>query len=54
MSGTNSSHTPLEPSARIGWLRPSQPLKSPMTRTPRAFGAHTANEVPVTWPLRLA
>ena len=54
MSGTNSSQTPLLPSARIGWLRPSQPLKSPMTRMPRAFGAHTANETPVTCPFALS
>ena len=46
MSGTKISHTPLLPSDRMQWLRPSQPLKSPMTRTPRAFGAHTANETP--------
>jgi hypothetical protein len=34
MSGTNSSHTPVLPSTRIGWLLPFQPLKSPITRTP--------------------
>src|SRR5579859_2868 len=44
--GTNSSHTPDPPSERIGCPRPSQWLKSPMTRTPRALGAHTANDVP--------
>jgi hypothetical protein len=53
MSGTNSSHTPLLPSTRIGWLRPSQPLKSPITRTPRALGAQTANDTPVIGPLGL-
>src|SRR5690606_41033549 len=48
--GTNSSQTPLSPSERIDVARPSQPLKSPMTRTARAFGAQTANEVPTTSP----
>ena len=48
--GTNSSHTPDEPSERIGSARPDQKSKSPATRTPRAFGAHTANDVPVTAP----
>ena len=48
MPGTNSSHTPDSPSWRIGCSRPSQELKSPFTRTPRAFGAHTANDVPDT------
>src|SRR6476646_4673191 len=42
--GTNSSHTPDPPSERIGYARPSQPLKSPVTRTPCAFGAQTAND----------
>ncbi|CAM5725219.1 hypothetical protein SFUMM280S_03738 [Streptomyces fumanus] len=46
--GTNSSHTPDEPSDRIGKPVPSQKLKPPATRTPRAFGAHTAKRVPVT------
>src|SRR5947209_14947221 len=46
--GTNSSHTPEAPIERIGLARPSQPSKSPHTRTPRAVGAHTANDVPVT------
>ena len=31
---------------------PLQPSKSPVTRTPRAFGAHTANEVPGDRPGR--
>ena len=48
--GTNSSQTPDAPSDRIGWACPSQKLKSPATRTPRAFGAQTANEDPVTSP----
>jgi hypothetical protein len=46
MSGTKSSQTPLLPSARIGCPAPSQPLKSPMTRTPRELGAHTVKDVP--------
>src|SRR6266513_2575167 len=48
--GTNSSHTPDPPSERIGYARPSLWLKSPVTRTPCAFGAQTANEVPLTVP----
>src|SRR5204862_2960526 len=47
--GTNSSQTPLPPSERIGWVRPSQWLKSPITRTPRALGAQTAKAVPAAW-----
>ena len=43
----NSSHTPLEPSERIRCALPSQKLKSPTMRTPRAFGAQTAKLVPV-------
>ena len=39
---------PSEPSSRIGWTRPSQPLKSPTTRTARALGAHTAKATPAT------
>ncbi len=46
-SGTNSSHTPETPSWRIGCSRPSQLLKSPLTRRPLACGAHTANAVPL-------
>ncbi len=49
-SGTNSSQMPEVPIWRIGCSRPSQSLKSPLTRTPRAWGAHTAKEVPVTGP----
>ncbi len=48
MPGTNSSHTPVEPSDRMGKPVPSQKLKEPATRTPRAFGAHTEKRVPVT------
>ena len=44
--GRKISQTPELPSTRIGCRRPSQPLKSPTTRTARAPGAHTANEVP--------
>ena len=50
MSGTNSSQTPVLPSARIGCAQPTQPSKSPVTRTPCAVGAHTAKLVPVTGP----
>ena len=49
-AGTNSSHTPDPPSERIGYARPSHPLKSPVTRTPCAFGAQTANDAPEAWP----
>ena len=48
--GRKTSHTPLEPIERNGFARPSQPSKSPVTRTPRAFGAHTANETPLIVP----
>ena len=47
----NNSHTPLEPSERIGNAWESQKLKSPATRMARAFGAQTANDVPWTTPL---
>ena len=46
--GMNSSQTPAPPSERIGCARPSQKLKSPTSLTPRAFGAQTANAVPVS------
>ena len=49
--GTNSSQTPAPPSDRMGWARPSQKLKSPTRRTPRAFGAQTANAVPAAFAL---
>src|SRR6266702_4291666 len=48
--GMKISHTPEEPRDRNGFARPSQPSKSPVTRTPCALGAHTANDTPVTWP----
>ncbi len=50
MFGMNNSQTPVPPIERIGCPVPSQPLKSPTTRTPSALGAHTAKEVPVTVP----
>jgi len=41
------------PTWAIGWVRPSQPLKSPTTLTDRALGAQTAKVTPVmpatTW-----
>ena len=43
-----SSQIPDEPSERIACSRPSQELKSPITLTARADGAHTANAVPRT------
>src|SRR5438105_11576748 len=46
ISGTNSSQTPELLRLRIGSRRPSQRLKSPTTRTPRAFGAQTAKATP--------
>src|ERR1035437_6214237 len=46
--GMKISQTPDPPSERIGCACPSQKLKSPITRTPRAFGAQTAKAVPVT------
>ncbi len=48
MPGRNSSHTPDEPSDRIGKACPSQKVNSPATRTPWAFGAHTVKRVPAT------
>ena len=36
------SQIPEKDSFRIMWLRPFQPLKSPMTATPLALGAQTA------------
>src|SRR5918912_3116356 len=46
--GTKPYHTPDDPSGRSAWRSLSQPLKSPMTATDVAFGAHTANEAPAT------
>ena len=37
---------PLPGCRRIGWQRPSQPLKSPTTLTRLALGAHTAKVTP--------
>ena len=48
ISGRKSSHTPLDPIMRIGWMRPSHPLNCPTTLTRCALGAHTANAVPST------
>ena len=48
--GTNSSQTPEVPSWRIGCSRPSQLLNDALSRIPRACGAQTANDVPVTPP----
>ena len=48
--GQNSSHTPVEPSTRIGASLPFQWLNSPIRLTPLAFGAHTAKETPSTAP----
>ena len=42
------SHTPHSGRNRIGWRRPSHPLKSPTTLTRRAFGAQTAKTTPET------
>ena len=47
------SHTPDEPSVRMACRLPSQPLKSPMTRTDLALGAHTAKLTPLTSPSSL-
>src|SRR5699024_11438551 len=44
--GMNTSHTPEFPRVRMELPAPSHPLKSPITCTARALGAHTANEVP--------
>ena len=51
MLGMNSSQIPVDPSERIGCAVPSQKLKSPETRTPWAFGAHTAKDTPLTTPM---
>ena len=48
--GTNNSQTPEDPIDRMGSAVGFQPQKSPITLTPRALGAHTANDVPVTGP----
>ena len=42
------SQTPHSARRRIGWRRPSQPLKSPTTLTRIAFGAHTVKPTPAT------
>ena len=48
--GTKISQIPESPMDRIACWRPSQPLKSPLTRTAVALGAQTAKEVPETSP----
>ena len=53
MPGTNSSHTPDGRRSRIGWRRPSQPLKSPTTDTRCAFGAQTAKRTPSVSSMRV-
>ena len=45
---TKPSHTPQPQCLRSGWRWPSQPLKSPTTRTACALGAQTAKAQPVT------
>ncbi len=45
--GMNNSQMPEVPRQRIGWRRPSQSLKSPITLTRCTAGAHTANRQPV-------
>jgi hypothetical protein len=49
-SGQNSSQTPDEPRLRIGASLPLQWLNSPISVTPLAFGAQTANDTPSTGP----
>ena len=50
-SGMKISQTPAGTSSRIACTRPSQPLKSPITLTRSAFGAHTAKCTPVVEPI---
>src|SRR5262245_6468240 len=45
----NALHTPPRAGSR-GWRAGSQALKSPITDTRRAFGAHTENRVPACPP----
>lgn len=44
------SQIPELPRARMALTAPSQPLKSPITCTDRAFGAQTANDTPSMSP----
>ena len=44
------SQTPVGAAAASACTRPSQPLKSPITLTRSAFGAHTAKCTPVVVP----
>src|ERR1700712_492212 len=48
MRGIKSSQMPDPWRSRIGWRRPSQRLKSPITETLLAFGAHTEKDTPST------
>ena len=48
MPGTKPSQIPESATGASGWLVRSHPLKSPITETASAFGAHTANVVPAT------
>ena len=50
MPGMKISHNPDAPRERIGYWFGFHSQKSPMTATPCALGAHTANEVPRTSP----
>ena len=49
-SGMKISQMPFGTSSRIGYTRPSHPLKSPMRLTRSAFGAHRAKCTPVVEP----
>src|SRR5919197_5609583 len=48
--GANPSQIPEWPRERRGCERGSHPLKSPITDTASAFGAHTAKYVPAVSP----
>ena len=50
MPGMKISQTPETPRLRMGYWLGFQEQKLPMTATPVALGAQTANEVPVTTP----
>ena len=49
-SGMKISQMPFGISSRIACTRPSHPLKSPITLTRSALGAHTAKCTPVAAP----
>ena len=44
------SQMPEAPRVASRWVRGSQPLKSPITETARASGAHTAKVAPAVPP----